>query len=125
MTTSWTLEPGYQSSEYDQVDVFKAIKEVAEDIIQNRSDEWEREAIFFGAPEYPDGESLRDFIEIYTAEEWNPFVIHESSDMPHLFISASAGGESREAKEAVARAFCSLLIREIHAKKMNISMTCA
>lgn len=69
-------------------------------------------------------ESLDDYAEAYRLDSDATITIHEAiGDRPAcIHQMASGGGESRDIKEAMRRAFCRLVIEAMHRKGIEVTM---
>lgn len=73
-------------------------------------------------PEYT-VETLQEYAESYLVPVQDlTLTFHEEDGLPVFTQCASGGGESREYKEAMRRAFCRLVIDGMHREKMEVSM---
>lgn len=72
-------------------------------------------------------EDLRGYAEAYAAnQDLTLKVIDEDGDRPPEIVQlASGGGDSRDIKEAMRRAFCRLVIFEMHKLGMEVNLVVA
>lgn len=123
MATGWSITIGYNSSHspVEKEDLWEILKNSAQIWRINAStlrDEAER----YGAPLELDGENLMDFCEVYRRDWLMGGPLHIDDDKQALYIDASGGGASRVLKEHVARAFCRLVVIDMHHKCIEVNL---
>ena len=121
--TSYILEVGYNSCN-NKEDVSDELKKVAIEICEQWT-EISDEASLMSSPYY---KSLFEYAESYGTcgeDGTNDLTLKIDKDEEGLYYlrqAASGGGESREVKEHLRRAFCRLVIREMHKKGMEVNL---
>lgn len=73
-------------------------------------------------------ETLMPYARAYVGDQDITIRVEEEEDetygkLPVIRQSASGGGESREIKEAFRRAFCRLVLQEMHRSQMEVSIS--
>jgi hypothetical protein len=121
--TSYTIEVGYNST-HDRADVGRKILAVIADL-QANPEKIGTEVLRIEPDR--DAERLKDFTEMYRApiQDLTLKVTEDSEreNLPVVRQSASAGGESRDYKEACRRAVCRLVLDACHRERMEVSIT--
>jgi hypothetical protein len=127
MSTSYYIEIGYNSGFSSQIiDEWHMLKDVAIAICDH-PERIAEEAIAFGAPRTLEGEDLFAYAHSYATREDLTISFVESKDeygKPDCFIlqCASGGGASRILKEHLRRAFCRLVLYEMHRRGIEITI---
>jgi hypothetical protein len=124
--TSYTIRLGYQSGYSGEI-TWEELKALALAI----ADDPEaicREAVAFGAPTHLGSGSLREAAENYRTREDLTLKFHEADPAdedsePCIRQSASGGAPYRVLKEHLRRAFCRLLMAEVHRRGAEVSLT--
>lgn len=136
MATGYTIEVGYISGDSYQGDTNEAWQELraAAEQLRNSPAKLATEAREFGAPFWCCDKhcaDINEFCEVYRRNwtDGGPLMIVDKPDemfpckdddwQPHLHIMASG---DRAMKEHVARAFCRLVMYEMHRKGIEISI---
>lgn len=125
MTTGYTIEIGYMSGYSSSISpetAWEALKAAALKVASNPVKIY-TEAIAFEAPTYDtEGDfSLMDVCNTFNLDKFNggPMEIIEG-DQPRVFLMASG---QRTLKEHTRRAFCRLVIYEMHRQDIEVSLT--
>lgn len=125
--TGYTIEVGYNSAQGGE-EVWDKLKTVAKGICK-KPEQIAEEAIKFGAGQRCNKDSLMEYAEAYkecgekgTADLTVRIIEGEE---PYISQSASGGGEAREIKEHLRRAFCRLVLYEMHKSLMEINIRVA
>jgi hypothetical protein len=128
--TGYYLSSGYNSGysvrEGAPVDGWEKLKEIALRLC-SQPEKIVDEAIKFGAPPIcEDGCcTLLDYAMRYQPQDDGTFKIHESeNDDDEAYIAMHASGD-RELKEHIRRAFCRLVIYEMHKLGLEVNLSVA
>lgn len=124
MATGYTLELGYQSGYSSHADAWEALKAYALYLCDHPAEIYD-EARKFGAPDALDGERLMDYAARYHGAVDLTLVIQdpEGDEKGHVYQCASGGAPARVLKEHLRRAFCRLVIAEMHRKGIEVNLT--
>lgn len=123
MSTGWTISIGYNShASGDGADLWAALKASAEKW-RHAHEIIDMEAEKFNAPDKCDGEWRLAYSEVYAKDWADGGPLHVSEERHCLLIRASGGGCSRDMKEHVARAFCRLIINDMHHQGIEVNLT--
>lgn len=84
-----------------------------------------KEEVLSFNPELAKEEDLDEYANYYNDPEDGALEItkDKEDDMPCVAQLASGGGKERNIKEAFRRAFCRLVIKEMHKKKMEVTLS--
>lgn len=125
MSTGYRVEVGYNSS-WHRDDAWERLKAEAQRV---RSD---GQAILAEARRVEalrvdefSAEVLGEYVAAYAADADLTLTIHESAsedERPCIRQLASGGGESRDIKELLRRAFCRLLIAAMHREGIEVNL---
>lgn len=121
--TSFLLEIGYISgATYNEgaEGAWAELLQVVERVKRDKSNLWLWVRCHGICPQQDEvGNTLEAYVDQYTKEEFCPLSIREDS----VCVGCSGGGVSRTMKEHVARAFCRLVIDQMHAKGISVCLT--
>jgi hypothetical protein len=76
----------------------------------------------YGAPDDLDGEQLIEYCKVYERDWTDGGPLRVDDEEQILHIMASGGSSSRILKEHVARAFCRLVIQDMHRKQIEVNL---
>ena len=120
MATSYSIEVGYNSC-HNRDDAWGVLKEVCESIQSNPTSIFDE--VFRLEPDINRTEIL-GVCGLYEPPVQDLTIrIVESDERRAIVQMASGSGPSRDAKESCRRAFCRLVIEEMHRRKMEVSMS--
>lgn len=125
--TGYYIESGYQSG-CSREEAWEEIKRITNYLCEHPSLIAE-EALNFRAPAIADDETILEFALKY--KERTDLTIRiiedevDGEDRRHVVQYASGGGQSRVMKEHLRRAFCRLVLTEMHRRGMEVNITVA
>jgi hypothetical protein len=122
MSTSYTIEVGYNSS-YDKAEVGEKLRAVVADIQANPQ---RITAEVRRVEPRITAEELERFVESYRAPVNDltcRIVDDDETKLPRVHQCASGGGRSRDLKEICRRAFARLVLEDMHRAHMDVSFT--
>lgn len=124
--TGYHIRLGYNANS-DNADNWPILEKAAFDLCEHPIRLY-NEAVDFGCPQQLDGAYLSNYAEAYKQHEDATITIDEGTDIdnpPQIMILASGGAPGRTFKEHLGRAFCRLLLIEMHRRGIEISITVA
>lgn len=124
MATGWTIEIGYNSHDSDKGALWGQLKMFAEELRRHPS-LLNMEAYKFGAPNECEGGTRLEFCDVYARDWTDGGPCHIIEEQQCIHIMASGGGEARDMKEHIARAFCRIVIHAMHRKGIEVNLRVA
>jgi uncharacterized protein YabN with tetrapyrrole methylase and pyrophosphatase domain len=122
MATSYRLVDGYNSG-HDRDDVWVELQKVVEELRKD-TDRIVREVLRL-EPDQNEKE-IGNLAMYYMPPTLDAtLTVKDTEDFRGVMQLASGGGSARDRKESVRRAFCRLVIEEMHKRKMEISFIVA
>jgi hypothetical protein len=125
--TGYYIETGYQSG-CSREEAWEEIKRITR-YLCDHPNLLVKEALEFRAPATADGETILDYANKYKEQNDLTCRIIEKQDkldpdeqIQHVVQYASGGGASRTMKEHLRRAFCRLVMNEMHRKGMEVNV---
>ncbi len=124
--TSYTIKVGYNSN-YNNEEVWEYLHKIGLQIADNpsliadeahRFDSLNKKEL----TEYAESFKTRKDLTIQFKTEPNEYENKEDFE-PHIYMMASGGGHARLLKESVRRAYCRLVLVEMHKQQMEIDIS--
>lgn len=122
MATSYRLTDGYNSA-HDRDEVWDELLKVAE-VIRNDTDRIVGEVLRL-EPHWPKHD-VQEYAMYYKPPAVDATLqVLDTEESRGVVQLASGGGKARDLKESLGRAFCRLVIEEMHKRNMEVSLIVA
>ena len=119
--TGYYIEVGYNSA-HNNDDVWEKLKEVTKYYCDNPELIVGEVLRIYKDWSYSDKGELIEYANAYTEQTDLTIKIIEKEDEKYIQQYASGGGNSREIKEHLRRAFCRLILNKMHENCMEINI---